>query len=841
MSRIIVKNLPDFADTAQIKQKFQELGRVTDVQLKYTKSGKFRKFGFIGYENEADAKAAIEHFNKTYIGTSQIQVELCSDLGDTNKPRAWSKYATESSTFKKLNPNESAKENRAKEAKLKEKKEKKKKKGPIQDEELVEQLKKHKDDHEFMQFMELHGKVDKLVGIDSDEEEEKEVEEGKKENVDEEESKKLANDKGLSDLEYLKAKMKGTAILTEPKQEKTEEKPKFFTLKISNLPYKAKRKDIEEMLHSVHIDSLRLPKQKGIAFVGFKTEKQMKQALIFNKTFLNGHRIQITEHKKNKEEEVSSVPKKWQKQESEMDSVESIAESGRIFVRNLPYTVSEDDLQAAFGKFGQISELVYPVDRTTREHKGYALVTYLFPQDAASAFGELDGNVFHGRMLHLLPAKSKDDIEEAEDESSNFKKKKMKNLKKQSGFSHTWNSLFLDINAVADVIAEKYNATKEEVLTGSNAAVRMALAETQLVAETKQFLVDNGVQLDSFNQEVKSRSKTVILVKNLPAKTTASEIRELFIKYGELGRVILPPSGITGIVEFLEPSEAKIAFRKLAYSKFKHLPLYLEWAPEDSLKVKVKNEKDENEDSKVNVKKEEDEEELIPEEDTVLFVKNLNFDATEEDLRKHFEEVGKLASVTVARKKDPKKPGATLSMGYGFVQFYHKSALDEALKRLQGTTLMGHQLELKRSNRTLKDTETVKRKFTNMSKQTGTKILVRNIPFQATTAEISELFKTFGELKFVRLPKKLVGTGSHRGFAFVEFMTKQDAKRAMESLGQSTHLLGRRLVLEWAETEEDVNQLRIKTAKHFHQDSNKRMKFDSAAGKERDEEAEMEF
>lgn len=34
---------------------------------------------------------------------------------------------------------------------------------------------------------------------------------------------------------------------------------------------------------------------------------------------------------------------------------------------------------------------------------------------------------------------------------------------------------------------------------------------------------------------------------------------------------------------------------------------------------------------------------------------------------------------------------------------------------------------------------------------------------------------TFGELKTVRLPKKGVG-GAHRGFAFVDFLTKQDAK-----------------------------------------------------------------
>lgn len=35
---------------------------------------------------------------------------------------------------------------------------------------------------------------------------------------------------------------------------------------------------------------------------------------------------------------------------------------------------------------------------------------------------------------------------------------------------------------------------------------------------------------------------------------------------------------------------------------------------------------------------------------------------------------------------------------------------------------------------------------------------------------------TFGELKTVRLPKKMTGTGAHRGFGFVDFITKQDAK-----------------------------------------------------------------
>jgi len=34
----------------------------------------------------------------------------------------------------------------------------------------------------------------------------------------------------------------------------------------------------------------------------------------------------------------------------------------------------------------------------------------------------------------------------------------------------------------------------------------------------------------------------------------------------------------------------------------------------------------------------------------------------------------------------------------------------------------------------------------------------------------------FGELKSLRVPKKVSGTGTHRGFGFADFLTKEDAK-----------------------------------------------------------------
>lgn len=850
MSRLIVKGLPSNISEESLRSKFSEKGLVTDVQLKY-KNGVFRRFGFVGFKKEDDAKAALEFFNNTCIGSSRIQVEVCADLGSSDKPRAWSKYAKGTTAYLKLHPDEAPKEQEPQPEK-KSSKDKGKKSG-IQDPKVTELLEKYKDDPQFIEYMEMHlGKNamwsnDVLGGTgDGPAVTEKTMEELQNKTISTIPEEDLASAK-ISDFEYLRRKMvkskkKIDAEEKEVSSEKSdpgsklvkvEKKHTFYYVKLRGLPYKAKKKQIKEFFNPLKPKSIRIPtKIKGIAYIGFGTEKDCKQALIKNRSFMQGKRIIIMpydENKTNIETESKNEEDKFKQQEESLNNEETIAESGRIFVRNLPYTVTEEEIQELFSKFGELSEILLPIDQRTRKVKGFSIVTFLLPEHAVRAYSELDGKVFEGRMLHLLPAKSKPSIDELlEQEGLDFKKKKALLLKKMATSSHNWNTLFLGQNAVTDLIAATYNTTKEQVLDDSgkgSVAVRLALGETQIVSETKKFLLDNGVQLDAFNKPSSQRSKKVILIKNLPAKTSAPEIRELFEPHGVLGRVILPPSGVTAVVEFMDKIEAKRAFLKLAYTKFKNLPLYLEWAPEGALiesEQTASTDLSQLENNKNEERKEvgsgQIEEELEVEPETTLYLKNLSFNSTEKNIREHFEKYGTIANIMVATKPNPKVPGERLSQGFGFIQFHKKSSADNALKYLQNSDLNGHKIEIKRSHRTLKS-DVNPRKSVNQAKPTGTKILVRNIPFQATKEEVMELFKVFGEIKTLRLPKKMVGTGSHRGFAFVDFQSKNDAKNAMESLSQSTHLYGRRLVLEWAASDEDdVDALRKRTADRFASD-----------------------
>ena len=58
------------------------------------------------------------------------------------------------------------------------------------------------------------------------------------------------------------------------------------------------------------------------------------------------------------------------------------------------------------------------------------------------------------------------------------------------------------------------------------------------------------------------------------------------------------------------------------------------------------------------------------------------------------------------------------------------------------------------------------------------KLLIKNIAFEANKEELRKLFKVYDQLKNLRLPKKI--DGSHRGFAFIEFMSHEEAQKAFK-------------------------------------------------------------
>ncbi|XP_039161061.1 multiple RNA-binding domain-containing protein 1-like [Eucalyptus grandis] len=590
---------------------------------------------------------------------------------------------------------------------------------------------------------------------------------------------------------------------------------------------------------------------------------------------------------------------------SSMDDKDEMLETGRLFVHNLHYGASEEELEELFSKFGKV-EVHVVVDKATRQSKGIAYIQYALPESASRALKELNKSPFQGRLLHVLPGLPKPTSKKQDDFTSNQAPKTFKQRREQdrkaseaSGDTKAWNTLFMRPDTVVENIARKYGIRKSDFLDreADDLAVRIALGETQVIAETKKALADAGVNVASLEElasrggEGFERSNHVLLVKNLPYGCSEAELTKMFKKFGSLDKIILPPTRTVALdwvcdisllvtlhmeatsllgkgrgigVVFLKPSEADAARNGLAYRLYKDAPLYLERAPGNVLnpttesignKRTVVGEQDVKRvwiltefrcmfsdyvcsataltcvnvfsirslfyallcmpDSPVNKLG------IIPAfyrvilmfyplilQSRFLFVKNLSFKTSDEALKSHFSERMKEGRILNVKINKHVKNGK--SMGYGFIEFDSMETAANICQDLQGTNLDGHALILQFCQ--------VKKEETALDKdekgRSLTKLHVKNVAFEATKKDLKKLFSPFGKIK-LRLPRKY---GIHRGFAFVEYVTKQEAQNALQALA-NTHLYGRHLVLERAKRDESLEELRARTAAQFNDEN----------------------
>lgn len=72
----------------------------------------------------------------------------------------------------------------------------------------------------------------------------------------------------------------------------------------------------------------------------------------------------------------------------------------KLYVGNIDYSVSEEELAAHFSKFGQIETVNIPIDKCTRKARGFGFITFKRVADAIKAI-DLDGSDFKGRQIQV--------------------------------------------------------------------------------------------------------------------------------------------------------------------------------------------------------------------------------------------------------------------------------------------------------------------------------------------------------------------------------------------------------------------------------------------------------
>jgi RNA recognition motif-containing protein len=73
----------------------------------------------------------------------------------------------------------------------------------------------------------------------------------------------------------------------------------------------------------------------------------------------------------------------------------------RLYVGNLPYSATEEQLREYFGEYGDVQEIAIITDRETGLSKGFGFVTMTTEEAATAAMNGLNGTSFGGRTIKV--------------------------------------------------------------------------------------------------------------------------------------------------------------------------------------------------------------------------------------------------------------------------------------------------------------------------------------------------------------------------------------------------------------------------------------------------------
>ncbi|NXS03365.1 NUCL protein, partial [Oxylabes madagascariensis] len=230
----------------------------------------------------------------------------------------------------------------------------------------------------------------------------------------------------------------------------------------------------------------------------------------------------------------------------------------------------------------------------------------------------------------------------------------------------------------------------------------------------------------------------------------------------------------TGLREFfgkknIEVSDVRIgATKRFGYVDFlsaEDLDKALQMNGKKLMGLEVKLEKAKSKETMKENKKERDA--------RTLFLKNLPYRITEDEIKEVFENA---LEVRIVMNKDGS------SKGMAYVEFKTEAEADKALEEKQGTEIEGRAVVI----------DFTGEKSQQEHQKESKTLIVNNLSYAATEETLQEVFKKASSIK---VPQN--NQGRPKGYAFVDFATVEDAREALNSCN-NTEIEGRTIRLEFS-------------------------------------------
>lgn len=475
---------------------------------------------------------------------------------------------------------------------------------------------------------------------------------------------------------------------------------------VKNLPEKITETELIELFsHIGNITDVYMLKNgnnkfRRVAFIGYRSEEDAKKSQeYFDKTLVFNHKISVEMAEEEKKNSIGSVS----------ESVErKIVYSKTIFIRNIVKEVECEEIKKVAEKYGQITEISIVRDSEGDGTIKETIVKYKEGMSALRAFKEL--KIICGMRVRVCG-------------------RSLKNNDEEMNKSH-YNSLFFDFESITKKACETGRVSKKELIDvqDDKLGAKISVIETDMIKRTKIFLESKGIFIDQMSG--KKNNKRLIL-------RNADIFSVLELVKGKY-KVSVAPSKCLCLLDFDDEKEAIEACKILNLKRFKNKIIYCEFAPlcekavtgisnNDNIKSKKKvklivsdkscvHEKDESANQSVNQSVNQDEEKLLMSKDKLnldsqvislrpkitskqiakkchkVIIKNVPFQACEEDLREIFTSFTEIVEVRLPLKNE------SSHRGFGFLILNSEKSVNKVLEHFgTGTHLYGRRLVLEKA------------------------------------------------------------------------------------------------------------------------------------------------
>jgi len=403
----------------------------------------------------------------------------------------------------------------------------------------------------------------------------------------------------------------------------------------------------------------------------------------------------------------------------------------KLFVGGLSRKTTEKSLTEYFSYYGELNEVRVKLDAETGQCKGFAFIQFSDPVSAELAVSEPE---------HIIDKKV----------AAVNVLEKTKPIKLFIGglAKKTTDASLLEYlsyyGVVKDAVVKKGEGGRSRGF-GFARFADPASAEVAL-AEAEHILDGQRIKLQACR---KSSEDCKLFVGGLSKETTNATLSDYMSYFGELVEVEVKINSSTGesrgfaFVEFVDPLSCE-----LAVGEPEHI------VDGEAIKVRMSQKGKANEDSKI-------------------FVGNLETSTTTEVLREYFSYYGDLTEVEVKTHADSGR-----SRGFGFATFVDPVSVELVLAETEEHIIEGKAVKIDKASRGKKEA------------RGGVKLFIGGLPQTTTTDTLYEYLAYFGELKDVHV-KMDTDTGNCRGFGFARFVDPASAELV---LAEAEHSIDNKLV-----------------------------------------------